>query len=387
MKILFIVFNDYLAQNGISVVTQYLAEGLVKRGHFVKVYTAIREETKPHLHNGVIIESFDIRYNRFKKPVGEIDRFKKMVAEDDSNAIIVVSLQTPTADCLLDILKYKKAKKILHTHDFEGLYLTPIKWKGDLFHTLGNTVNYYTWKKYYKYFVPRHINTFDMVISLTKYNKDVQYLEKYYRGNKVIIGNAAEDAFFEYDSDKEPYIAGKYFVSVANYNHVKNQIYILTEYYKTEASNDYAMCFCGSSSNKYMERLRRLKKKLDQKYGERKVRFLYGIERKDISNLIKNATLYLCGSRWEAYSISIIEAMALGTPFISLDVGNARELPGGLTVKDKDFSRTIDKVCSDSRLLNEIAVAGEEYARHKCRIKHAVDKLETSLISLVESGN
>ncbi|RKM60699.1 glycosyltransferase family 1 protein [Butyrivibrio sp. XB500-5] len=387
MKVLFIVFNDYLAKNGISVVTQYLAEGLVKKGHSVKVYTAIRKETKPNSYNGVSIESFSIRYNRFKKPVGEIDRFKNMVAEDNSDVIIVVSLQTPTADCLFDVLENKKAKIVLHTHDFEGLYLTSIKWKGDLFHTLGNTVNYFTWNKYYKYFVPRHINTFDMIISLTKYNKDVQYLERYYCGKNVIIGNAAEDVFFDDKAGKEPYISGKYFISVANYNHVKNQLYILSEYYKSEAGRDYAMCFCGSSTNKYVERLKRLKRKLDKKYGEREVQFLYGIERKYIPNLIKNATLYLCGSRWEAYSISLIEAMALGTPFISLDVGNARELPGGITVNNKSFSRTMDKLCADSKLLNDIAMAGKEFAKHNCRIDQAVEKLEKSLISLFECGN
>ena len=45
-----------------------------------------------------------------------------------------------------------------------------------------------------------------------------------------------------------------------------------------------------------------------------------------------NATLYLVGSNFEEYSISLVETMAKGVPFISTNVGNACILPGGVTV-------------------------------------------------------
>ncbi|MBE5840873.1 MAG: glycosyltransferase family 4 protein [Butyrivibrio sp.] len=385
MKIIFIVNHDYLSKNGIAIVTQYLAEGLVKKGHHVKVYTVTNDKEKPLEHNGVMIETIDLRYNRLKQPKGEIDRYRKKVLAEKSDVIIFVSLQTPATDCLLPLLDDIKAKKLLYTHDFSGLYLKPLKWRGDLFHSLGNTWNYFIWNYYYRFHVPKYINKFNGVISLSALNKDNEYLKHYYRGKKWIIGNAAEDIFFE-SSQSDRMITEKYLISVANYSHIKNQIFIIKEYYKTKASTEYAMVFCGSSLNKYADRLQRVKKALDKKYGERKVRFLHGIDRQLVPALIRGASLYLCGSRWEAFSISMIEAMASGTPFVSVDAGNVRELPGGIVVdSNKDFHLTIDEMLDNEALLADYSRKGMEYANSRCRIEVAVNKLETILENVIDS--
>ncbi len=385
MKILFVVFNDYLASNGISVVTQYLAEGLAQRQHDVTVFTAVRQTKKPDSHNGVRIEAFNVSYNRFKQPKGETTKLRQRIIEENSDVVIYVSLQTPTTDCALEIFDSINAKKILHTHDFEGLYLRPVKWKGDIYHSIGNTWNYLIWNRYYSGFVRRNINKFDLIISLSKCNKDVQYLDKYCYKDKIVIGNAAEDMFYKEDCSFERAIEEKYFVSVANYNHVKNQVFILSEYYKTEASRTHAMVFCGSTNNAYVDRLLRLKKRLDAKYGFRKVFFLTGLARERIPGLVKNATLYLCGSRWEAYSISLIEAMAVGTPFLSVDVGNARELPGGMTISRRcRFSSALDELMNNEEMRSGYSLAGMKYSRDNCRIEKAVDAFEMALNNLFD---
>jgi glycosyltransferase involved in cell wall biosynthesis len=41
-------------------------------------------------------------------------------------------------------------------------------------------------------------------------------------------------------------------------------------------------------------------------------------------------------SKWEAYPLAMLEAMAAGTPWISFDVGCARENAGGIVVKNRD---------------------------------------------------
>lgn len=63
---------------------------------------------------------------------------------------------------------------------------------------------------------------------------------------------------------------------------------------------------------------------------------------------MKFASLYLVCSEKEEYSISLIEAMSLGIPFVSTNVGNAKMLPGGITVNLKtELSHGIDRVLGD----------------------------------------
>ena len=61
-----------------------------------------------------------------------------------------------------------------------------------------------------------------------------------------------------------------------------------------------------------------------------------------------DATLFLHGSKLEAFPIVILEAMATATPFISTDVGNVQELKGGIVIHDeKEMSQTIDNLLNN----------------------------------------
>ena len=57
MKIIFTVHTYYPNSDGVQYVTQYLAEGLAKKGHEVTVLTVNSERTKEYKHNGVNVVS------------------------------------------------------------------------------------------------------------------------------------------------------------------------------------------------------------------------------------------------------------------------------------------------------------------------------------------
>lgn len=96
-----------------------------------------------------------------------------------------------------------------------------------------------------------------------------------------------------------------------------------------------------------------------KKYPRKDVVMLTGVERKKIPNILKFASLYLVCSEKEEYSISIIEAMSLGIPFVSTNVGNAKMLPGGITVNLKtELSHGIDRVLGDEALYHKIITRG-----------------------------
>lgn len=387
MKILFTVESYYPKMSGVPVVTKYLAEGLLKKGHDIHIATQWvdgRDETEAY--NGIEIHRFHVKHNLLKKPFGELEKYRKFAFESGFDAIVCECAQCASTDVLLPYLSKFKGKKILHSHGFSGMLLKPFQMKSSIRNTLANTVNYFNWNRYYDFWLKKYVNMFDEIFCLSEVDSSKAYLEKYAPGKVQILSNAADDVFFESQQNKDvltqyiPEIHSAYFISVANYREYKNQIDILKEFYQIQ-NNQYAMVFIGSIQTDYYKKLMDVKKELDSKFGEKEVYCLAGVKRSDIPSIIGGATLYLVGSKFEEFSISLIECMALGIPFVSTDVGNARILPGGKTIGDiSEMHTTVMKIIEDPDLVSRYSQAGRVYTRDKCRISKAVETLENSIM-------
>lgn len=388
MKILFTVESYYPKMSGVPVVTKYLAEGLSNKGHEVHIVTGwidgCREED---FLNGVFIHRFHIVHNFIKKPSGDIKKYRKFIFESGFDAIVCECAQCVTTDAILPCLKEYSGKKILHSHGFSGMLLKPFKKFSSFRNTVANTVNYFNWKYYYGVWLKKYIPAFDVILCLSEVDSSKEYLDKYGDSNVFVLSNAAEDMFFFDDISSEAInkyvdLNGKdYFVSVANYCEYKNQMGILKAFYELK-NIDCSMVFVGSSRNKYYDDLVELKKQMDALFGYREVHFLTGVNRQDIPGIIKGALLYLVGSTFEEFSISLIESMALGIPFISTNVGNARLLPGGITIDTiTDMSDTINRILNDNELYTHLSSEGQKYASLHCRISSVVNQMEYYLLN------
>ncbi len=112
--------------------------------------------------------------------------------------------------------------------------------------------------------------------------------------------------------------------------------------------------------------------------------FLSEVAREDIPDILSNATLYLVGKSFEEFSISIIEAMAKGVPFVSTNVGNTRLLPGGIIVESiSQMHKSIDLLLNNTELYKEYSRQGRAYAMQNCRTEYAVDQLEKYIQDLM----
>lgn len=394
MKILFIVENYYPNISGVPVVTQYLAEGLLQRGYDVYLATKTVDGCpNEEIYNGIKITRFDIRYNRFIHVCGDKTKYHKYLEKNGFDAIIFECTQTALTDACFDILDEIKAVKILHSHGFSGMYLKPFLSKGTLFEQIKNLYRYLFWKYYYDIAIKKYISKFDRIICITQSGKDSIYIEKMCKDKKVVFGNAAEDIFFSdqllknniYKYDQN--IQDRYLLSVANYSDVKNQIEILESFYKADIS-DCSMVFIGREENEYYNKLLNKKKELDIKFGEKSVSFLTGVKREDIPGIISDADIYITGSKWEAYSISLIEAMSVGTPFISTNVGNAAELPGGITIKSmEEMDDTMSMLFADISKKEYLGNKGRTFSREFCRREKAISKLESIILDVYQKGS
>lgn len=382
MNILFVSENYFPKVSGVPVVVRYLAEGLQEKGHKVSVATRLYGELERNeVINGINIYRFSLKQNRIFMPFGEVSMFRSFINDFNADVIIVECAECVTTNVLLKLLPKLKCKKIFHSHGFSGRTLKPFTKCDSLKHTIGNSFRWLTVHLYYATLFRKHIKYFDTTLCLSEIDSSKEYLEKYSKGCSV-LSNAVDDEFLVLANECEIKLPLKYFVSIANYSTVKNQKGILREYYKTNIDN-YAMVFIGREKNDYYNELKEYNNLLEEKYGKRNVFFYYGIARKNIPYILQNASLYIVASSFEEYSISIIEAMAKGVPFISTNVGNARILPGGITVNSEyEISDAIIKLINSPHDYQLLSDRGRIFVKENCTKEKVIDKIN-NIISTI----
>jgi glycosyltransferase involved in cell wall biosynthesis len=104
----------------------------------------------------------------------------------------------------------------------------------------------------------------------------------------------------------------------------------------------------------------------------RDVELKSNVPREDVVSAIQEADLLVSTSRWEANSVVLIESMAAGTPWVSTDVGSAREQTGGIVATSStEFGGAIRNLLRDANLRKTMGEAG----RLRAQQKHAWDTI------------
>ena len=384
MKIIFTVNTYYPYKDGVSVVTQYLAEGLAQKGHEVLVMTSSCDGAPlDEEYHGVKIYRDDIiTVHAIHR--GDKRKYQHKIIELSKKTDIIINVCTQTArtDWVLPVLDKIECTKILYING-----IIDFKWqKSDVSSVsafaskLWNNIRWgwlYTTQR-------NNLKKYDAVTQLHEFDHGNIFFKTHYGIQSVIFENAAEDAFFRKDDAEKKH--SKTMVSVANYCERKNQMLCLEAFYKADISNEWKLRFIGSEKNAYYECLLKRKEELDLQYHTNKnVVFDTEIPRSEIAGIVSEADIYLLGSRWEAFPISIVETMAAGVPFISTDVGCVKYFPGGEIVKDaEDMAYWIRELAANEKLCQVLGNAGAVFALEHFQIKDKVEQLEQLLGRLIE---
>ena len=333
---------------------------------------------------------FEIHTTRLKFISGEITEFKNYIQQANVDILVNECPEALTSRCLYPILvDLKDVIKILHVHGFGGLFQYPLKFeRNKLLDSLGRILKAFKYRLFYFVYLRKYLSLYDLCLCLSEVDSSKKTLEKYAKRVKI-LRNAADDVFFRNFNRENPLfkyvqLANKrYCLSIANYFPYKNQKGILLEFYKS-VNDDISIIFIGKGSLEYLTELIAYNLELEKIYGKKDVFFLSEVAREDIPDILSNATLYLVGSLFEEFSISIIEAMAKGVPFVSTNVGNTRLLPGGIIVESiSQMHKSIDLLLNNTELYKEYSRQGRAYAMQNCRTEYAVDQLEKYIQDLM----
>ena len=373
MKIVFTVYTYYPMKDGVSSVTTYLAEGLAKKGHDVTVVTPVYGNEREEVHHEVKIKRVDI-YNIHAIYRGNKVAYRKLIMEltADADVLVCVCTQTPTSEFLFPILHELQCKKILYMHGMNDFRWSRANFDSatTLAHKIWNNViygaRYAINKKYFK--------EFDHIVQLYEEDYATWYFKEKYGSECDIIGNAADDVFFESISGST--VSEKYAICVSNYIERKNQEMLIRAVYQTKIS-ELKLVLIGSEETQYFKVLGELNRELAEENGVNKVELLTNVSRDKTVEYIKNATVYLLGSKWEAFPISIVEAVASGVPYISTAVGCVASLPGGVIIKSEtEMAEWIDTFMENEVLREKYVTEGLCYARENLTIESKVTQLE-----------
>lgn len=383
MKILFTVHTYYPNKDGVQFVTEYLAEGLVKRGHQVDVLTymyADRSSIKSEAHNGVNIIRWEAKtVHTFHK--GDKIGYQQYVIshQQDYDVMINVGTQTALTDWLFPIFDKITIPKVLYIHsiwDFE-IHDTDKQSVSTLAKKLWAN---YRWKRYYRKYADV-FKAYDAVTQLHKQDYSYRLFKEWYGIESHIFENAADNVFFESKGEKPKNFPNHYIINVSNYNDRKNQKECIKLFYDSKVGNDWGLVLIGSNRNAYYDLLveydAQRRKELGLKKGEKEVQLLYGVDRPVTCEYIKQADIFLMTSSWEAFPISLTEAMASGVPFVSSNVGIVKHLIGGAVGDDeKERLKLLNSLITNEGLRKEYSDKGHVFALEHFNVDAKVLQLE-----------
>lgn len=122
MNLLFCCEFYYPSVGGVQEVMRQIAERMVERGHSVTVATTRLRSRAFREWNGVRIAEFSIAGNAVRGLSGDIDAYRKFVANEGFDLIFIKAAQQWTLDALVPVFPNLKMRKVFVPCGFSALY-------------------------------------------------------------------------------------------------------------------------------------------------------------------------------------------------------------------------------------------------------------------------
>lgn len=332
MKILHTVENYYPSQGGMQEVVKQLSERLVKLGHKVTVATSKNPQRKSSKINGVSVIEFDIKGKIVEGLIGETEKYKDFLLNSRFDIITNFAAQQWATDIILPILDEVKAKKVFVPTGFSALYNPKYKKYFDLMET---------WMKKY-----------DMNVFLSNNYRDIRYAKKHGVKKIILIPNGAgKDEFLSQnviDIRNRFKISHKDFLIllIGSHTGLKGHTEAISIFSKARIKDTTFLIIANSFQGGCTKscRIKNISFNISPKrLTDNKRIIITFLSRKETISALKQSDLFLFPSNIECSPLVLFESVAAKLPFLTTDVGNAKEIikwtNGGKllpTIKDKN---------------------------------------------------
>lgn len=261
------------------------------------------------------------------------------------------------------LIKLMQGYDIVHTHNTACQYdaaVASLFTKCRIFTTEHNTSNRRRnvwWKTLDRWMYGRYEKVV-CISELTQQNL-LQHVGEAMAGRCVIIYNGIDLSTFVKPSSSAP--NGKKILMVSAFRDQKDQKTLIRS--MKELPDDYVLELAGGGEERLIAECKQLAQEL---HLEERVKFL-GV-RTDVPELLSAANVVVLSSHYEGLSLSSLEGMASGRPFVASDVEGLRDIVGGYGVlfPHEDavaLAAAIRRLCEDASYAAEIVAKCQQRAR------------------------
>lgn len=202
---------------------------------------------------------------------------------------------------------------------------------------------------------------YDKVVCISELTKKnlLQHIGDSFEDKCVVIYNGIDITTFANSSSPLP--NGKKILMVSAFREQKDQKTLIRA--MKELPSEYILELAGGGEERLITECKQLVQEL---HLDERVKFL-GV-RTDIPALLNAANVVVLSSHYEGLSLSSLEGMASGRPFVASDVEGLRDIVGGYGVLFPHEDATalaneIRRLCEDELYAKEVAVRCQERAR------------------------
>lgn len=366
MKVLLTVEFYWPHLGGAEEVSRRIAEGLAARGHDVHVATGRQPNRKSQCHNGVSIHEFAIGGNEVKGLTGDVRGYREFLRTFRCDVLLNYAAQSWTTDIAMQELGRVAARRtVLAACGYSGLS-TPLRRLA-----------------YRGYFarLPGRLRRYDLVVYHAEQFRDAEFGRRHGITHYRVIGNGVNAREFAlargrfrraHNLGDQPLIVNvsnhyllkghDRFIRLAHSLRGRATAYLLGRDAAPAWQNCYPFCRAAGAVGV-----------LDVIDGARGT----------VVSALRDADLVVFTSRSEVAPLVLLEAAAAATPWVSFEVGNARELAGGRVVTcEAELHETVRALLDDPAERERLAASGMAFAQqHDWERK--IDAYETALVDLL----
>lgn len=325
---------------------------------------ALPERSRTAIRDVRVVE-FEARGNDVRGLEGDIDGYRRFVAEGDFDVVMSYAAQQWTADALLPVLGSIKAKKVLAPCGFSGL---------------GQ-------EAYAPYFerLRERLHEFDALIFHSDSYQDIRFAREAGAGElATVIPNGADEHEFATERPRGAFrtahgVAGDapLLLTVGGHTGLKGHAQAMAAFRAAQKTAHGTFAIVANTPMQHgCLPACRVRAGLTRLAGRGRRVLLTDPPRAQVLDAYADADLFLFCSMVECSPLVLFEAMAAGLPFVSVDVGNAAEIAewsgagtivrshrdeGGRVVADRDdVARAIDELLADPERRCEMGVRGRQ---------------------------
>ncbi|MBP0598387.1 glycosyltransferase family 4 protein [Herbaspirillum sp. LeCh32-8] len=353
MKILFCCEFFHPSVGGAQEVVKQIALRLAARGHQVGVATSFLENRQSDQYRGVAIHAFNVRGNKVKGMSGEIERYRNFIRDGAYDLIFIYAAQQWTLDAILDDLPHLKTRTVLVPCGYSGL---PDPAYRDYFAQL-----------------PDVLRSFDALVYHAHDYRDVRFAAQHGLDNSVFVPNGADDLEFAREGDggfrrAQGMVDDELLLlTVGSLNGAKGHLEIAEAFARAEIAGKATLVLNGNAMPPtgdalgaglrkllvmlkargavatmrfvagrllhalgfrpdYWERLRRVMDAVNRRPASGKRILMIDLPRQELIGAFLEADLFVFASLIEYSPLVLFEACAAGLPFLTVPVGNSREI-------------------------------------------------------------